>query len=225
MSSSPASASTRRSAGLIAADIMSPHPLTFSPDMPLRTAAQLLYEADFSGAPVVDDDGELVGVLSEHDLLEKEAHPRYGLRPGVAASHRRHEASTVGEVCTRPALTVAPDTSVHDVARQLIDRRVTRLIVVDSGRHVLGVVTRHDILRSLMRPDTELQAAVVAVLAEAGEHEVAPIVESGVVTLEGKARLRSGVRGVVGMVADIDGVMTVHQRLGWHSDDVGLPVS
>lgn len=172
---------------------------------------------------MVDDGGELVGVLSEHDLLEKEAHPRYGLRRGVAASHRRHEASTVGEVCGRPALTIAPDTSVHDVARQLIDRQVTRLIVVDSGR-VVGIVTRHDILRSLIRRDGELRAAVAAVLAEAGEHQVDATVNEGVVTLEGKAQLRSGVRGVVGMVADIDGVMMVHQRLGWDTDDVGLPV-
>ena len=222
MSCSPASPSPREPAALSAADIMSVDPVTLRPDMPLRAAAQLLYEADFSGAPVVDDGGELIGVLSEHDLLEKEAHPRYGLRPGVAASHRRHEASTVGEVCGRRALTIAADTSVHDVARQLIDRQVSRLIVVDGGR-VVGVVTRHDILRSLIRPDAELQAAVAAVLTEAGEHEVDSTVEAGVVTLEGKAQRRSGVRSVIGVVADIDGVMRVDQRLAWHTDDVGLP--
>ena len=192
---------------------MSPDPLTFGLDMPLRTAAQSLYEADFSGAPVVDDAGELVGVLSEHDLLEKSAHPRYGLRRGVMESHRRHDASTVGEVCSRPALIIASDASVHDVTRQLIDRNVTRLIVVDDGR-VLGIVTRHDVLRSLTRPDAEFRIAVAAVLAEAGEHEVQPIVESGVVTLEGRAQRRSRVNGIVRMVADIDGVMTVHDRLG-----------
>ncbi|MGH8931578.1 MAG: CBS domain-containing protein [Egibacteraceae bacterium] len=205
------------------ADIMTREPVAFSPDMPLRAAAKLLFEADFSGAPVVDDAGELVGVLSEHDLLEKEAHPRYGLRRGVMESHRRHDASTVGEVCSRPALTIAPDASVHNVARQLIDRRVTRLIVVDSGRVVVGIVTRHDVLRSLTRPDAELRAAVGAVLAEAGEPDVEPNVESGVVTLEGKAQRRSRVPAIVRRAADIDGVITVHERLGWRTDDVGLP--
>ncbi len=97
MSRSPASPSPREPAALSAADIMSVDPVTLRPDMPLRAAAQLLYEADFSGAPVVDDGGELIGVLSEHDLLGKEAPIRatgcgQAWRPLTAATRPRQSA-------------------------------------------------------------------------------------------------------------------------------------
>jgi CBS domain-containing protein len=91
-----------------------------------------------------------------------------------------------------------------------------------TGR-VVGVITRHDVLRSLTRSDAELLAAVSAVLTEAGEPDIEPHVESGVVRLEGKAQRGSSVNGIVRVVADVDHVMTVHERLGWRTDDVGLP--
>lgn len=133
-------------------DVMTADPLVLADDQPLRTAALLLFHYGIGGAPVIDEHGTLVGVLSEADLVEKEARPRTGLGRGATRSWRRRDALTVGEACSRPARATSGDATLHDAARELLDHDVARLVVVDRSR-ITGIVTRHDILRALTRSD------------------------------------------------------------------------
>jgi CBS domain-containing protein len=160
-------------APLLVRDVMTPDPIVFDENLTVRTAALLLLHYEISGAPVVTEDDELIGVVSETDLVDKEALPRYGLSLSSEAidASRRHSAVTVGEICTRPALVTAPDVTLHAAAKYIQDHDTTRLVVIDEAR-VAGIITRHDVLRALVRTDQVLQQAVRALLTDECEHGV-----------------------------------------------------
>jgi CBS domain-containing protein len=200
-------------------DVMTPDPLVLDEQLPVRTAALLLFHYGVAGAPVVSEIGELVGVLSEADLLEKEAFPATGLGRAAIRSDRRREAVTVGEACSRPARVTHPDAGLHAAARVMLDHKVARLVVVDAGR-LVGIMSRHDLLRALIRSDAEIQAGVDAVLRALAEPSVTATVEWGVVRLEGSARYRSRVPYIVRSLSEVDGVVTVAGDLEWDDDDV-----
>jgi CBS domain-containing protein len=170
---------------------------------------------------VVDEAGELVGVISEADVLEKEASRRYGWGRAVDDAWRRHDAETVGEACSRPALVTTPDMTLRDATRLLLDRRVARLVVVDGGE-IAGMITRRDVLAVLLRDDAELHAAVIAELAAANQPEAHATVEWGRVRLSGQVTRRSQVSGLVRRIEEVDGVMSVASDLGWTEDDVSV---
>lgn len=195
-------------------DVMTPDPVVLSAEGSLRDAARLLYSAGISGAPVVDDGGQLIGVLSERDLLTKEAPPAYGTR-----ARRRHEAATVIEACSRPARTVHPDTRLRETARLMLIHGVSRLVVVADGA-IRGIVTRHDVLRALFRADRVVEAAVSALLRDRDEPDVTAFVTNGDVQLSGVARRRSSAHLLPEEVSAIDGVMSVDTRLRWRDDDL-----
>lgn len=206
------------------AEVMTRDPLVLSDDQPLRTAALLLFHSDISGAPVVDASGALIGVLSESDLMEKQARLPTGLGRGVTEAWRRHDAVTVGEVCTRPARVTAADATLRDAVREMIDHGVARLVVIDGSR-IAGIVTRHDVLQALTRTDAAILHAVDALLRGQHEPDVTAGVEWGVVTLDGAATRLSRIRGLVAQVEAVDGVIRVDaDHLGFHEDDV-IPVT
>jgi CBS domain-containing protein len=209
-------------AQLTVADIMTVDPLVMHVDTPVRTAALLLFYFDVAGAPVRTDDGGLVGVLSESDLLAVQATPRTGLSGRAEDSRVRHRARTVGEACSRPAHVVAPDATVSEAAAMLWDADIGRLIVV-SGAEIVGVVSRHDVLRALLRDDAETQAAVDELL-RGHDDDVMSQVEWGVATLMGVVTYHSTARRLAQMVREIDGVVDVDSQLDWKIDDLVPPV-
>lgn len=210
------------------ADVMTHDPLVLTDDQPLRTAALLLVHYDIDGAPVVDPGGALIGVLSEADILEKEARPRFGLGRRVTDAWRRRQALTVGQACSRPAHCTAPDAALHDAARELLDRDIARLVVIDHSR-IAGIVTRHDILRALLRSDAEIDHAVATAIDAFEEPDILATIEWGVVTLTGTISRRSRIPGLAARVEAVDGVMHVDAGdLRWRDDDVtptALPVA
>lgn len=202
------------------ADVMTSDPLVLDQDLPIRTAALLLFHFDVAGAPVVGDDGALLGVLSEQDLLEKEATPRRGWGPEQVRSRWRREALTVGEACTRPAKVTHPAASLQDAARAMLDHRVARLVVVDESR-IVGIVSRHDVLKALVRTDEELGQVITDLLEQSGEAGVRVGVGWGEVRLEGTVSRQGALRSVVERIRMVDGVMDVDaEDLGWQTDDV-----
>jgi CBS domain-containing protein len=100
----------------------------------------------------------------------------------------------------------------------MLDHGVARLVVIDSS--IAGIVTRHDVLKALLRSDAELQKNVDAVLASIQERDVRATVTWGEVTLKGTASLRSKVPQIVRMLSEIDGVIAVHGEPSWRDDDV-----
>jgi CBS domain-containing protein len=203
---------------LTVADVMTPDPFTLPADASVRTAAKALFQARVGGAPVVDHGGRLVGVVSEHDLLEKEAHTHLRWR-GAAAAARRRTATTVGQICTQPARAITPDQTLHTAARRMIDEHIARLVVVDSGT-VVGIITRHDVLRALIRDDAQLTTAIRQALTVRGAQHLDIHVEDGTVTLRGVVDRRTQHGDVLGAVEVIDGVVHINDHVRWRFDDI-----
>ena len=154
-----------------AADVMTRDVLTVTPGMSLEQAAERLVERGVSGAPVVDERGRMVGILSESDILrqlkrisEDVLGKRYlanrvhsldllaflGEREHAAVEevYRKLRASKVADVMTAHVHGVAPTDSLEAVAAAMIEHDVNRLPVVDAGR-VVGIITRADLARVL----------------------------------------------------------------------------
>jgi CBS domain-containing protein len=201
-------------------DVMTSDPIVLDESLPLRTAALILFHGGISGAPVVGADGSLVGVLSEADLLAKEADERYGWGRTVVGEDRRRQARTVADACSAPARVTSPDARLAAAARELLDHNVSRLVVVGEGR-VVGILSRHDVLAALIRDDRELVREIRMQLDARGLGMVNVKVEWGQVTLSGTTKLRSTAAMVHRIVEDIDGVISVNpDDLGWIEDDV-----
>lgn len=144
------------------ADAMSRDPVVVRPETPLNEAIQILAERHFSGLPVVDDARQLVGIISETDLMWQET----GVTPPAyimfldsviylknPATYERdlHKAlgQTVGEVMSRDPISIDPDKSLKDAAQMMHDRSVHRLPVLDAEGLVIGILTRGDIIRAM----------------------------------------------------------------------------
>lgn len=202
---------------LTVGDIMTADPLVVHESMPLRTAALLLFHYDVAGAPVTNDAGGLVGVISETDLLDIEAPPADGLGQRAAASRRRQAARAVGDACTRPAREIAVDAMVRDAAGMMRDHDIGRLVVVE-GSAIHGVVSRHDVLKALLRSDVDTQGAVDRAL-QAYDVDVDAEVRWGVAHLSGVVPARTLAAEIEGVVDQIDGVVEVVSQLAWEHDD------
>lgn len=144
------------------ADVMSHNPIVVRPETPLNEAIQILAEKRVSGLPVVNDAGELVGIVSETDLMWQET----GVTPPAyimfldsviflknPAEYERdlHKAlgQTVGEVMSRDPVTIEADKPIAEAAQLMHDRSVHRLPVVDTSGNPIGILTRGDIVRAM----------------------------------------------------------------------------
>jgi len=119
-----------------AADIMTRPVITVGPGALLIDAIELLLRHGLSGMPVVDAAGRLIGIITEHDIMN------FALS-GNAADTR------VEEAMTKPVATVAPDADMAVAINFLIGRRLRRVPVVEGDR-VVGIISRRDILREML---------------------------------------------------------------------------
>jgi len=142
------------------ADVMSRDPIVVTPQTPLQDAIQILAKNSLSGLAVVDQDENLVGVISETDLMWQETGatpPAYIILLDSViylqnpAQHERelHKAlgQTVGEVMTKDPIIVKPDKPLRDAAQLMHERRIHRLPVLDESGKVIGILTHADIIR------------------------------------------------------------------------------
>lgn len=146
-------------------DVMSADVVAISADEPVATAADRMAELDVSALPVVDGDGRLVGLLRDDDLIVSEARvhaPRFlnilgatipfpGEMKHLEAELHKVAGATAGELMQREPATTSPDASLEDVATLMHETGVRHIPVVDDKRHVIGVVTRGDIVRFIAR--------------------------------------------------------------------------
>jgi CBS domain-containing protein len=124
--------------------------VTLRPDMPAVDAAELLLKHAISGAPVVDSEGNLLGLLSEFDCLRAVATSDYEM-------DAHDDAEVVADLMTTECHTVAPDVDLFALAHSFVQLHVRRLPVVEDGR-LIGQVSRRDALRAAL----ELRHARVA---------------------------------------------------------------
>jgi CBS domain-containing protein len=113
-------------------------------------AARVLLENGISGAPVIDAEGRMLGVLSEFDCIREVASGQY---------HEDHDSKyTAADLMTREVHTLGPDTDLFGVASQMVAHRVRRLPVVEDGK-VIGQISRRDVFRALFDYLRRSQAA------------------------------------------------------------------
>jgi CBS-domain-containing membrane protein len=145
---------------LTAHDLMSRDLVVLPQDLSLRAAAHWLARDHISGAPVVDETGRCVGVLSATDFVrrtEREGAPepaRYNLTTGVFHGWQMVDVEIlpndlVRNHMTTDPVTVAPTTSIVAMAGMMLEAHIHRLIVLDELRHPVGVVTATDILAAV----------------------------------------------------------------------------
>ncbi len=142
--------------------VMSSPVLSVRRDTPLQAAVQLMSDHHVSGLPVLGDDGELVGELTEQDLMVRESGFDAGpyvmlldaviyLRNPLQWDKQVHQVlgNSVGDVMSDHPHSCTDDTTLQAAARQLHEGRVQRLFVLDGQRRPLGVLTRGDVVRAL----------------------------------------------------------------------------
>ncbi|GAB4284161.1 MAG: CBS domain-containing protein [Coriobacteriia bacterium] len=149
-------------ASLTARDIMTAEPISVAPDLSVTDAARLMVEHRIGALPVVDD-GVLVGIVSEGDLIMQDVKMEFPtyihlldgfiMYPPATARFedelKKAVGATVGDVMTVEPVTVSVDAPVEDIATTMVDRDVSRVPVLD-GDKVVGIVSKSDIVRSLL---------------------------------------------------------------------------
>lgn len=143
-------------------EMMTAPPLTVTADMPLKDAIQLLATHRISGLPVVDENGEAIGEISETDLMWQVSGaslPAYVmlldsvvyLTNPARYSQELHKAlgQTVADVMSRKVTLIEATDDLQRAAHLMHDKQIRRLIVIDQARRVIGILTRGDIVREL----------------------------------------------------------------------------
>ncbi len=148
-------------------DVMNPNVVTCSPDTPIREVAQLMKQESISGLPVVDD-GEVVGIVSEGDILKLLEMPEHGglwlpspfevievpIRELLNWEETKDMLEDVGskpirDIMQKNVYTIGPENSIEDASTIISKHRINRLPVVDEDGQLVGIVTRGDIIGGL----------------------------------------------------------------------------
>jgi len=190
-----------------ARDIMTSSVQTVRPDTPVTEIAKRLIERNISGVPVVDDDGQVVGIVSEGDLMRRaenqtERRPSWWLAWfGMPEDRQRNYIKTHGtharDIMSPNVITVGEDAPLAEIAATLEKHRIKRVPVVRDGK-LVGIVSRGDLLQGLAAAgtgatasasDRELKAAIEKAGEEAGVDMffISVVVAQGVATLWGMA--------------------------------------
>jgi CBS domain-containing protein len=207
-------------------DVMSTHVIAVRKDAPFKEMAARLREFRVSAFPVVDDEGKVIGVVSEADLLTKEAlDGGYAGMPGmINGMLRRREqdkaaGTTAGDLMTHPAVTIAPEESAGQAARLMYVHKVKRLPVVEAEGHLVGIITRADVLAAYNRPDEGIRGEVTDEVLLNGfcvdPAGFTVTVRDGIVTLAGRPETAELGREIVAGIRHVQGVVAVRDRLSY----------
>jgi CBS domain-containing protein len=193
---------------------------------------RLMHDYRVSALPIVGDDGAIVGVVSEVDLIRK-GDPELFEWHLIEGPHRRGErrkaaARTARDLMTSPAVVIAPTAPTSEAAHEMRTRNLKHLPVVDDHGRVLGVVSRVDLLSVFLRGDDAIREDVIELAHHIGVDASAVHVEvvDGVVRLDGDVGLRSDRDRLVERSRAVDGVVDVEAAaLDFQEDDLVQPVS
>jgi CBS domain-containing protein len=207
-------------------DVMSTQVVAVRRGASFKEMAASLRQYRVSAFPVIDDDGKVIGVVSEADLLAKEAAGgEHAGIPGVITGIMLHKAQdkaggiTAGDLMTRPAITVRPEDTTEHAARLMYTLQVKRLPVVDADGMLLGIISRADVLAVFDRPDEEIHAEITddIILREflIDPAQFMVTVKEGVVTLQGSPESAELGHQLVSKVRRVQGVVAVRDELAY----------
>jgi CBS domain-containing protein len=148
----------------VARDIMTKDVVTIDQDASIENLSEILLQNKISGVPVVDKNGNLAGIVTEADIIVKDTDlhfPRYfKLLDGIIyleslnrfrENLRKHLAIRVGDIMTTKVRTISPDTPVSEIAEIMLASKINRLPVLDDNGKLAGIVTRADIVKSMIK--------------------------------------------------------------------------
>jgi CBS domain-containing protein len=208
--------------------LMTHNVVTARPDTGFKDLVDTMASERVSALPVVDADGQVVGIVSEADLLHKLERPDHSAAARLVSRERREATAkaaggVAADLMTAPAVTIGPDSTAGAAARLMHEHQVKRLPVVDGDGRLVGIVARRDLLATYLRTDAEIRAEIRddVLLRDMliGPSEVAVTVHDGVVTLAGTVDRRSTARIVDRLVRGVTGVVDVVGQLRWRYDD------
>jgi CBS domain-containing protein len=202
--------------------------VSVSPETPLKEVARLLVAHRISGVPVCAQDGTVLGVVSEADILRKEEGVDPELPRPLAWVVRRLDgeldkvaARTAGEAMTAPAITARPRQQVAEVARLMVDRSINRVPVVADGK-LVGIVSRADLVRAFARPDEEIEREIRedvifrTLLLPPDQFRVTVL--DGRVAIRGHVDREEDAETLVHYLQRVPGVVHVDSDLHWRSE-------
>jgi len=213
-------------------DVMTSEVTTASPSDGFKEVAERLFTTGLSALPVVDENRKVLGIISEADLLLKEGADfdngrHFGRRARREAL--KAQALVASEAMTRPAITIQAHETVAGAARMMHKRGLKHLPVVDSEDRLLGVVSRHDLIKVFSRSDESIKDEVIKgvfgrdlMIDTLG---VVVEVEAGVVTFAGEVERKSEVPIITFLVSAMDGVVAVNNTLTFRWDDGHIDLS
>lgn len=192
-------------------DLMTTGVSTVTPDTSLRDAAREMFRSQVSGLPVTDDDGLLVGIITEADFLRLELSRVESDNPAAVES--------VGDIMTRAVETIGPNTPLVEAAKVMVVREVKRLPVVDDSDRLVGIISRMDVVNAFTRPDEviedEIREDIVRRVLGLEPSELDVTVREGVVYLRGAMATEAEARMLAEMARRLDGVLKVVSELSW----------
>jgi len=204
-------------------DVMTTHVVAVRKNASFKDMAARLREHRVSAFPVLDEDNKVVGVVSEADLLTKEA--LEFTVPGKVSSmlHQRELAKAAAVVAedlmNKPPVTIGPDEFVTHAARLMYTRKVKRLPVVDADGRLIGIVSRADVLSVYSRPDEDIRHEITegiildTLLCDPSRFTVT--VKDGIVTLEGMPETAVVGHDLIEETRHVEGVVAVRDRLSY----------
>jgi CBS domain-containing protein len=205
-------------------DVMTTRVIWVRKDASFREMAIALREHGVSAFPVMDEGGRVIGVVSEADLLTKQALDggEDGMPGMIAGLLRRREQEkargiTAGDLMTSPPVTIGPQDTVEHAARLMYTHRVKRLPVVDAAGRLVGIIGRADVLAVFDRSDSQIRAEITNDVMRReflmDPKGLAVTVKDGVVTLQGSPGTAVVGSEIVRRVRHVQGVVAVRDRL------------
>jgi CBS domain-containing protein len=214
-------------------DVMTREVVSVTEDTPFKEVAYVLLRNHVGAVPVLDSAWQVRGVVSETDLLAKEADPTAGeVSHPLAGRRRRLErkkaaGAVAAEIMSAPPVVAFEHTTVEEAARKMRRHRVQRLPVIDalSGR-LIGIVSRSDILRVYTRPDEDIRRdildEVIAKESAMDPHRFTVTVTDGNVVIAGQIERRSLIALLLHAIRRVEGVVSAESNLTSEFDDTAL---
>lgn len=146
-----------------ARDIMTQEVISVTRDTTIRVLATIFTENNISGVPVIDEQGTVIGIVTESDLI---FHNKRFKVPSVITildsfffldspdkmerELKKIAAATVGDICTSPPVTISPDTALDEIATLMSDKHIHTMPVLDDTGSMIGIVGKKDIIRTIL---------------------------------------------------------------------------
>ena len=208
-------------------DVMTTPVITTPEHTPVRELVGIMSTHRVSAVPIVGDDDRVVGLVSQADLLPKVA--ATGVTGARAARRRtatKAAATSARDLMSTPALSISADAPLSTAAKKMQAKNVKRLLVTDPSGQLLGIVSRTDLLRPYIRPDTAIRQDVIDhVLRRVlwiDTSQVQVHVAAGIVTLTGTVGRRTTAAVAVRLAARVPGVAAVVDHIHDAFDDTTL---